>query len=772
MKKYNFAVLCILIFLLLKSHCYSQSANIFGTVKESLTGEAVVGAAVVDKRSGQRAVSNRQGFFNLRLDIPFESQLEVSQLGYTTKIIPLKINGDTLLNIDLELHELSEVVVTTSVLDRNPISTVSIPVKRLTKLPMVLGEPDIFKALALLPGISTGIEGSAGLYVRGGTPDQNLILLDDTPVYNPSHLFGFFSVFHPDMVKDVELIKGGFPAKYGGRLSSIIDVRMKDGNKEKFEGEASLGLINSRISLEGPLGKDKNTSFHLGGRISYLGALMKPVLALANSDENISYVMHDWNGKLHHIIDDKNELFFSYYFGRDNYEGREGTRRDYESFGLNWGNQTATLRYKKIFSPVLFSNFSAWYTEYHHEIDSRTVSENENGDLNNGFFRSWSGLRDLSAKADFEWLPHKDHEVNFGSELNLHGYAPGHFSSSFTTDSTRTDPGFQKASELAFYLDDKWTIGDSFSFIPGIRLSSFITSGKSYHAFEPRIAGSLEIDDNTSLRLSYSRMRQYIHMLSSNGVGLPNDIWVPSTDLVEPQNSRQWTLGVSRDIVPMNLKATVEGYYKSSDNLIESVPGTNYLFIRDNNWENFIYRDGSGRSYGMEALLEVQKGRTNGWLSYTLSKNLRKFETLNSGEWYPSRYDRRHNISLVVNHRLNDNWEINANWVYSSGHPVTLPVAVIKDPEGSLFPVFSERNNQKMPDYHRLDVGFSHHWLGEKQRNKRITFGVYNLYNRINPLYLDYAVPFFLENVDIHKIKITRKGGIPILPYFTYSLTF
>lgn len=289
---------------------------------------------------------------------------------------------------------------------------------------------------------------------------------------------------------------------------------------------------------------------------------------------------------------------------------------------------------------------------------------------------------------------------------------------------------------------------------------------------EPRLAGSLEIDGNTSFRFSYSRMRQYIHMLSSNGVGLPNDIWVPSTDLIPPQNSNQWTVGMVRHIPSMNLKVTVESYFKSSNNLIESIPGTNYLFIRNNNWQDFIFADGLGRSYGLEALIEVQTRRMNGWLSYTLSKNSIRFEKINANEWFPSRYDRRHNISLVGNYRLTDKWEMNGTWTYSSGHPVTLPVALIKNPDGVLFPVFSERNNNRMPDYHRLDLGFSHHWTGNKQRNKRITFGIYNIYNRINPLYMDYAVPFFNGFSDTNEINILRRGGIPILPYFTYSLTF
>lgn len=762
-------------FSILVSACFSQSATIFGTVREVETRETVPGAYITDENSGRSTLSNRHGYFNIEVPMDSEIKLRISQLGYVSQQISMKVSRDTLVSVDLVLNELQEVVVTAPSRDRDPISTISIPIRRLNKIPMVLGEPDLFKALALLPGVATGVEGTSGLHVRGGTPDQNLILLDDTPVYNPSHLFGLFSVFHPEMVKDIQLIKGGFPAKYGGRLSSIIDVRMKDGNKNDFEGEVSLGLINSRISLEGPLGNEGKTSYHLGGRISYLGALMKPIFSLAGGEETFSYVMHDWNAKLHHVINDKNELFFSYYFGRDNYEGREGTKRDYESFGLNWGNQTATLRYKKIFNSRLFANFSAWYTEYRHEIQNESVFENSADQLTNEFIKSRSGLHDYSMKADFEWLAHSAHEVNFGTELNFHQYRPGEFRSSFFTDSLSAGSSLQRATEIALYLEDRWQVVKKFDVVAGVRYSAFNTQSKTYQALEPRLSAIWEVGQTISLRASYARMRQYIHQLSSNGVGLPNDIWVPATDSVPPQNSQQWTLGLIKDLPSSNMKLTLEGFYKISDQLIESVPGTNYLFIRNNNWEQFIYQNGIGRIYGLETLLELKRGKFDGWLSYTYQKNFRRFDAINEGEWFPARFDRRNNISMVGNYQISTTWDINWTWSYSSGQVVTLPVAVIPNPEGELIPVFSRRNNNRMPDFHRLDVGANYRWKGKRnQRDKKFSFGIINAYNRVNPLFLDYVVPDIRFNPSgaSQQIEIIRRGAIPLLPYFNYTVKF
>lgn len=750
---------------------YCQSVIIFGTVREASSGETISGAIVSDEISKSNSTTNANGHFSLSVNQGQTTKLSFSRVGYFPKSIELFPFSDTLVMVELDIQELDEFVVTSSADEMETSTTFSIPVAKLSKIPTVLGEPDLFKSLALLPGVSTGIEGSSGLFVRGGTPDQNLILLDDVPIYNPSHLFGFFSVFHPEMVKSISLIKSGFPAKYGGRLSSVIDVRMKDGDKSEFKGEASLGLINSRISIEGPIGNKSSTSYHLGGRISYIGAFMKPLFKIAQSDQIVSYVMHDWNGKLHHIINPKNELFLSYYFGRDNYEGKEGSRIDYEKYGLNWGNQTLNLRYKKTISPSLFANFSTWVTEYKHEIRNESLHTVNGSDLQKDFFSSQSGLRDFSAKAEFEWNPLPAHDISFGAQIDQHRYLPGSISSSFLE---KTTPTYLNAFESALFVGDSFSPWRWMKFSAGLRATQFRIEDQNFSSLEPRLSSVFEIGESTEIKASYTKMRQYIHMLASNGVGLPNDIWIPARDFSPPQTSRQWSLGMSKKLINSSfvLKMNLEAYYKQSTNLIEPVPGTNFMDIRESNWEGYIYNNGEGRARGVEFMLEVENKIFNGWISYTLSSADRKFTNLNSGDWYPSRYDRRHNFSFVGNFKLTKGWELNANWVYTSGNPVTLPVAVIQNTEGDFVPVYSIRNSNRMPAYHRLDFGAIRNYTNKKGKERSISFGLYNVYNRVNPLFIDYKIPQQNSFVGTQGIVIEKKGGIPILPYFNYSIKF
>ena len=757
--------------LMLTESGYCQSVKIFGTVREASSGETISGAIIINQIDKSNASSNSNGRFSISVAQGQTTKLSFSRVGYLPKSIEIHPTSDSLLTVELDIQELDEFVVTSAATEMETTTSFSIPVAKLTKIPTVLGEPDLFKSLALLPGVSTGIEGSSGLFVRGGTPDQNLILLDDVPIYNPNHLFGFFSVFHPEMVKSISLVKSGFPAKYGGRLSSVIDVRMKDGDKSEFKGEASLGLINSRISIEGPIGNKSSTSYHLGGRISYIGAFMKPIFKLVQSEEIISYVMHDWNGKLHHIINDKNELFLSYYFGRDNYEGKEGTKIDYETYGLNWGNQTLNLRYKKTISPSLFANFSAWTTEYKHEIKNQTSYTVDGSDLKMDFFSSKSGLRDFSAKAEFEWNPLPSHDISFGAQTDKHRYLPGSISSSFLE---QTSPSYLYAFESALFAEDSFSPWRWMKFSAGLRATQFRIEDQSFSSLEPRLSTVIEIGESTDLRASYTKMRQYIHMLSSNGVGVPNDIWIPASEFSPPQTSHQWTLGIGKKLINSSvvLKMSLEGYYKHSTNLIEPVPGTNFMDIRESNWEGYIYNSGEGRARGLEFLLEAENKVFNGWISYTLSSAERKFTNLNSGDWYPSRYDRRHNFSFVGNFKLTKGWELNANWVYTSGNPVTLPVAVIQNTEGDFVPVYSTRNSNRMPAYHRLDFGAIRNWTNKKERERSISFGLYNVYNRVNPLYINYDIPLQSSFVGMQGIRIEKKGGIPILPYFNYSIKF
>lgn len=753
---------------------YAQEVRVFGTVREFGSGEFIQGVKISLVGKGETVVSNEYGYYSLGIENRTIQDISFSKEGYFTKIVSVQTEQDTLLEVELGINELSEVVVTGENSLGQTTTEISIPVRELEKIPMVLGEPDLFKSLAFLPGVSTGLEGSSGLFVRGGTPDQNLILLDGSTVYNPSHLFGLFSVFHPEMVNQIRLIKSGFPSKYGGRLSSIIDVRMKEGNKEKFTGAASIGLINSRISLGGPLGRDKQTTFQVGGRISYIGALLKPILKLTGSKEVASYVMHDWNAKIHHQVNSKNDLFFSYYFGRDAYAIETGDRDNLDVFGLNWGNQTVNLRYKRIWSPRLFSNFSIWTTKFNHQLKNESIFLSDSTVTSQAFFQSSSSLRDYSSKLEFEWFPSMKHDVNFGFEMNVHRFQPGAIQSSAQPvnqpDSLTIDPTL----EYGFFLEDTFRPLTDLTVSAGMRFSGYGVDHSQYTNWEPRFSAAYRLGKSTTLRASYTIMNQYLHQLPSNGLGIPNDLWVSSTSRVPPQHSQQASTGITHELSLGfgKLKLSGEAYLKRSRNLIEVIPGTNFLGIKGENWVNSVYTNGKGRYFGGELLVEFEDAEKlfNGWLSYTLSKSEQQFKELNQENWFPTRFDRRHNLSFVFNLSLRNDWEINTSWTYSSGHPVTLPSAVIQNSEGFFFPVFEERNNYRLPAFHRLDLGFIHFWQGKKGLKKSISFGVNNLYNRVNPLFLDYTLPFF-ESGD-NQIKIYRRGGIPILPYFNYGIRF
>lgn len=742
--------------------------NVYGHIVEEGSGEPIVGAIIFDKYSSDGTTSNSNGYYNLKLSEKGSVSIGFTKLGYLPVEKSLKISKDTLINITMTLSDLEEVVVRGPLSLRRPLGFVNIPVEKLGQIPALMGEPDLFKALSLTPGISLGMEGSSGLYVRGGDPGENLILLDETPVYNPTHLFGLFSVFHPDMVKDLNVIKGGFPARYGGRLSSIIEVNMKEGNKEESQGKASLGLLTSRLALEGPLGEKGMTSYSIGGRVSYLGLIMKPVFELSNTD-GFSYIFYDWNAKTHHIIDEKNQLFASFYMGRDIYETREGTKSDYEGFKLKWGNETASIRYKRVMGNELYGNLLMSYTKYSHQINTSNYFENSQGEAEEEFLNSSSSVRDWAWKANFDWFPHLSHTLNFGGEFISHWYAPGILETHL--GASGKDIGYRYVNEYALFLEDRWSLFDKFVFTGGLRAALYDVRIKQHRSIEPRLKLSWELSNNLLFEGSFSRMKQFLHLLTSNGIGAPNDVWVPSTENIVPQTSRQWTLGMVKSQPSHGLELTIEGYYKYSTNLIESRPGTNYLFIGEGNWEENVEHGGIGKAYGLEFMLEKPEGRLNGWISYTLSWSDRRFANINDNEWYPFRYDRRHNFAITGNFDINKTWKVSSSFLFSTGHPVTLPEAIIKDPEGGLIPVFTKRNNYRMPNYHRLDLGFVRSWENKKGRNASLALGVYNLYNRTNPMYIDYSYPLF-SSLSYREIQIRRKGVLPFLPYINYNFRF
>jgi len=696
----------ILIFssLILPFFIYSQNnITISGYVDESESGEKLIGATIYDLKSGKGTISNDYGFFSLT--IPKDSvKIRVSYIGYITQIFEDYPISDINQNFSLNDRMLEEVEILSSkeelVHQKSEMSTVDLSMDKVRALPALLGENDIMKTIQLLPGVQTGSEGTSGLYVRGGGPDQNLILLDGVPVYNASHLFGFFSVFNSDAINSTKLVKGGFPARYGGRLSSVIDIKMKEGNLKKFHGQGSIGLIASKISLEGPIIKDK-TSFILSARRTYLDILAKPFIAAnqkrqaskgsgnANSSNTGGYYFYDFNGKVNHKINNKHRLYLSNYMGRDRafLDAIDSYNQD-SIFGvdttksqLRWGNIISALRWNYMPSNKVFINTTLRYSKYDFLIafgnsstqttinqnnTSSTVSQNFN-------YAYISNIEDWSGKIDVDWMPNPDHLVKFGIGDIYHTFTPGVNQFQLTDSTTSLDTSFgavkHYAHEASAYIEDDWTVNNSLKGNAGLHYSTFFTGNKQYSSLQPRISLRYLIDSKSSFKMGYAKMGQFLHLLTNSGIGLPTDLWVPATEKIKPQFSDQIAAGYARTFND-KIEVSLEGYYKTMDNLIEYKDGASF-FDSQTDWQDKVHV-GRGWSYGGELLIEKKMGKTTGWIGYTLSWTNRQFDSINFGQSYPYRYDRRHDIGIAITHEINDRINFGIVWVYGTGNAVTL----------------------------------------------------------------------------------------------------
>lgn len=751
----------------LKPGVFAQNVQLYGHISEASTGEAVPEAFVYDSLSAHGTTTNNYGYYSLWVKKGWVS-LYISHMGYQKKKFQLFVRTDTLLSVGLENYSLGEVIIEQSIGEINPMGTVKLSIENIKKIPMLAGEPDILKALTLTPGVSAGAEGTTGLYVRGGTPDQNQILLDDAVVYNAAHLFGFVSVFNTDAVKNVKLIKGGFPARYGGRLSSVIDITMKEGSNEKVEGQAAIGLLGSRFSIGGPI-KKGTSSFFIGARASYLTLFLLPLrYQYKNGRTNtyFNYFLYDLNAKVNYRIDEKSQIFISFYSGDDNYVAKEGYANNKSDFNLNWGNVTASLRYKRILSPSLFSKLIILHSRYYYKIKSEMMGSLDS--LQNvSFFNSTSTINDWTGKLLFQWAPGLNHDIEFGSEATLHHYAPSIFNSSYSalniTNSQLT------GREYAFFAEDKWIMINRLQLHAGLRFSIFDIEKKTFYGTEPRFSANYDLTKAFALRVAYSKMQQYIHLLSGNGTGLSNDLWVPATKRVPPQFAHQWSIGTVNKL-NNSVNVTLEGFYKKLFNVIEYKPNSNLLLSLENTWEDMIDKGGLGQAYGGELLVDKRAGPFTGWMAYTLSWNYRKFDNINKGQQYPAKYDRRHNFSITSQYQINKHWNVSTTWVYATGPAVTLPVAIIKDLDGNALPVYEKRNNSRMPSYHRLDVGFNNTWKTKRNREATFSFGVYNAYNRVNAFYVNFSINQFGNGPS--NLQSERVGVFQLFPYFSYSIKF
>ncbi len=770
--------------------CFSQTNSkytISGYITEKGSKENLPGVNIYLPKLKQGATTNTYGFYSITL--PADTvELVVSYTGYQAQAMKFYLGGNTAIDVSLENSALLKEVVVTDTKNEHlseqvQMSKIDLPVEQIKNLPALLGEKDVMKAIQLLPGVQKGSEGSSGIYVRGGGPDQNLIILDDAVVYNASHLFGFFSLFNGDALKSVELTKGGFPAQYGGRLSSVIDMQMKDGNKEKIKGEAGIGLISSRLMLEGPIKKDK-ASFLFSARRTYIDVLARPFMN-SKTDGVFGYYFYDLNAKLNYVIDYKNKLYLSGYFGQDKFYLRESKDEAAKGFkdraGINWGNATGTLRWNHLINEKIFSNVSLIFTNFLFNIGY------ENADPSGtSKYRYYSGIRDYSVKGDIDYYPNAKHTIKTGILATYHYFRPSALAVKTETDMDSED--FKKATtidtyETAVYVEDNYKITKRLNANAGIRFSNFNVRSKSYVNLEPRLALKYNFLSDLSLKASYAVMNQYIHLLSNSGIGLPSDLWVPATDLVRPQKSQQFALGIAKDLKIKNadFQLSVEGYYKQSRHIIGYKEGASFLQISVNQDQNKkisfedIVTSGSAESYGVEFFLQKKSGKFTGWIGYTLSWTWLTFEQLNFGKRFPATYDRRHDISLVGTYKVNDHITLSGVWVYGTGNAISLAQSTYVLPAGNntfnnlyAFEIkdFGEKNSFRMGAYHRLDFSIQFH--KQKKRFERIfELGIYNVYNRKNP--------FFYESKWDPKTgqnKLMQVSLFPLIPSVSWTYKF
>jgi TonB dependent receptor/TonB-dependent Receptor Plug Domain/CarboxypepD_reg-like domain len=762
-----------------------------GYVKELGSDEVLAGVNIRLLGQPRGTASTQYGFYSLGLPRSVDSvALVFSSVGYATVV--QKISGRQSLTLDVRLPRaqtvLAEVEVSGQETNRVPLpNTLTVSPERLKSIPVLLGEKDLIRALQLMPGIQKGADGSGALYVRGGGQDQNLLILDDAVVYNAYHAFGLFSVFNSDAVKSVELAKGGFPARYGGRLSSVLNIQMKEGNKEKFKGAGSIGLLASRLTLEAPIVKEKS-SFIASGRRTYIDLFTRPLMG---DELNVGYYFYDLNLKANHDFGRKDKLYASVYLGKDQVGVREKDNAGESYFGMRWNSATATLRWNHLFSEKLFANTALVFSDYTFGLDrtiarlatpSRPAAQDE--------LRYQSTVRDLGVKTDFDFLPNDRHQFRFGAQLTRHLLNPNtvrEFNSRLEPPLRTNTSNEVATTEGGAYLEDHLRLGGRLSAHLGIRGAYFQTGGQTLVRPEPRASLQYNLRDDYLVQASYARMNQFIHLLSNSGVGLPTDMWVPSKALVSPQTSDLITAGLAKTLKNQEYSITVESYYKQMHQILSLREGESFLRINSTNeglnvnyqadgWESKITQ-GRGWSYGGELLLQKNLGKLTGWLGYTLSWTYHQFADINNGEKFHPRQDRRHDVSVVASYQLSPRITLSANWVYGTGQAITPPASNYN--ASYHFPGFSlatgptsavaypPRGSIRLPAYHRLDLGIQFH--KQKKRWRRVwEISIVNAYNRQNPAFLYYDN--LAQNGAVNELK--QVVLMPFIPSVNYSFTF
>jgi hypothetical protein len=758
-----------------------------GYIKDSLTGEVISGASVKINGQAKGILSNQFGFYSLTLE-PGSYLLTFSHVSYQVQSVSISIKNNETQNIEMVPRSaaIQEVVVFSKKRDGNitaaQLGKIDLSVNQIKSLPVLMGEVDILKTIQLLPGVRNAGEGNAGFYVRGGGPDQNLILLDDAVVYNTGHLFGFFSIFNGDAIRNLTLIKGGMPAQYGGRLSSVLDVSMKEGNAKEYQFDGGIGLIASRFSAQGPIEKGRS-SFIVSGRRTYIDALITPFISKNSSFYGSGYYFYDLNAKFNHRFSKKDRLFISGYFGRDVFDFNNN-RRSF-STSIPWGNATATVRWNHVFGPRLFANTTAVFNNYKFQFSAR--QDNFSVGLN-------SGIRDWSLKSDFDYYPLPGHKLKFGMMTTQHRFLPN--VASGRQDSVVFAPNNEVAKyalESALYIQDDWELDSRWQFNYGVRFSRFTQTGPftryqrdafgnkldsmvykalqpviSYGGLEPRASFRYTIQPDLSIKASVSRNIQYIHLVSNAGTTLPTDLWVPSTYRVKPQLSWLYAAGVFKNFSDNAIESSVEIYYKDMQNQIEYREG--YTPSLSDPETEFVF--GKGWSYGAEWFINKVRGSFTGWVGYTLSWTWRKFPDLNEGKRYPARFDRRHDLSVVGNYTLTQKWKMGAVFVYGTGNAISLPERFYVM-NGVLNQEYSRINQYRMRSYHRLDLSMTYTPVPSTPRKVKSqwVFSIYNLYSRFNPYFIYFDQEGSITGGDL-KVSAKQVSLFPILPSVTWNFSF
>ncbi len=763
---------------------------ISGYVNDCVTGERLIGANVYEANSYTGTVTNAFGFFSLKIKSSSNTKLIFSYIGYKKQRIFLPQNIDTLLNICLVPgSELQEVKVSgiRQIEDRPEIGTVNLSLNSIKHIPALGGEPDVIKALQLLPGVQGGDEGKSGLYVRGGSPDQNLMLLDDVPLYYVNHMGGFVSTFNVDAISDVKLIKGGFPARYGSRLSSVVDVRMKEGNMKEFHGAGTIGMITTKLMLEGPIIKD-TMSYLISFRRFMYDLLMRPATYLITKGASMGYNFYDFNAKLNYKPNANNRFYLSFYGGDDKFIAKMKFKDDnYKAKIWNkWGNLLGAGRWNHIFSPVLFANTTLTYTRYRYATYANSTTEDMESE--NSFL---SAIRDINGKIDFEYSPINPLKIRFGINGIIHKYIPTSTSYKQVIDGkTKIDTIYNEYTATAYewnsYIENEFHLGHVISGNLGLRYSNYQINDTTFHAFEPRAVLNIKFLPTTSLKLSYSYMQQYIHLLTSSGAGMSVDYWVPSTSVLSPEKSHLYSAGIAH--TRREVEFSVEGYYKTMQNLISFAEGIAYLG-GSGSWQSKVDNKGEGTSYGVEFLAQKKTGQLTGWMSYTWSETTRQFEQQNFGKPYSFKYDRRHSLNMTASYKISDRINVAATWIFGTGNPITLALShhyVIDDAMSqentSIEPghdltggwEYGSKNSFRMRSYHRLDIGVN--FTKKKRWGERTwNISIYNLYNRQNPYFYDLMTPYEAEEIgdwNDKSLRYYQQSLFPFMPSVSYNIKF